>query len=139
MTRESTFSVNVLAMIGIFYVNFSAKICLISQNIQYPVNCIHHRNLFLKIKLYFPDLKSLYLSIQNDCDFFEGSELGKFLLEFPLRRVKAEAEDAEALRHGRLLAVADVPATVRHRGSAGRHKEREQTKTISTCRQISQF
>lgn len=89
--------------------------------------------------VYFPDLKSLYLSIQNDCDFFEGSELGKLLLEFPLRRVKAEAEDAEALRHGRLLAVADVPATVRHRGSAGRHKEREQTKTISTCRQISQF
>jgi hypothetical protein len=32
-----------------------------------------------------------------------------------------------------------VPATVRHRGSAGRHKEREQTKTISTCRLISQI
>ena len=84
---------------------------------------------------------AFYLSVENDSDFFERSKLREFLLEFPLRRVQAEAEDAETGRDGRLFAIANVPTTVRHGGPAGRyvswnkqklsvHEDGQQTKAI---------
>lgn len=58
-----------------------------------------------------------YLSIEDDLNLRKGPEAREFLLEFTLRRVQAQAEDAQAVRLRRVVARPEVPTTIRHRAA----------------------
>ena len=66
------------------------------------------------------NIKSTYLSIQDNLYFFQGTEFGEFLFQFPLRRVKTESKNTETVGHFWGVPTSDMPPSVTHGGSTSR-------------------
>lgn len=60
------------------------------------------------------DVMTTDLAVEDDLNLLQRAELGKLLLQLPLCRVEAEAENPDAGARGRVVPVAHVAPPVGH-------------------------